>query len=206
MNTKTVIWKGIRTERLDSSTVRESRANTAPLEERELKLLELYKKAFPMVASYIGKMGGDEQEAKDIFQDALVIFYEKVLTVNTELHYSEKSYLFGISKNLWNHRFREQNRKVPFDALEEFAEENMADSPAYEEASSAKLLNLLETAGQKCLSILSAFYYEKLSMEKLASRFGFRSTHSATVQKYKCLEKVKETVKENALHYEDFIE
>jgi hypothetical protein len=56
------------------------------------------------------------------------------------------------------------------------------------------------------MQLLSAFYYEKLDMETLAEQFGFSGPRSATVQKFKCLEKVKETVKEKSLRYEDIIE
>jgi hypothetical protein len=43
-------------------------------------------------------------------------------------------------------------------------------------------------------------------MKELADLFGYAGERSATVQKYKCIEKVRETVKEQSLAYEDFIE
>ena len=43
--------------------------------------------------------------------------------------------------------------------------------------------------------MLQAVYYFKYSMQELAEEFGFRSVRSATVQKYKCLEKVRNEVK-----------
>jgi hypothetical protein len=35
---------------------------------------------------------------------------------------------------------------------------------------------------------------------------GFANEHSASAQKYKCLEKVREIVKQKSLTYEDFVE
>ena len=46
-------------------------------ETRQQLFLELYQHAFPKVAVFIHKNGGNLDEAKDIFQDALVIYYEK---------------------------------------------------------------------------------------------------------------------------------
>ena len=40
--------------------------------EREEFFIQLYKKAFPVVAKYISRMGGSFDEAKDIFQDAFI--------------------------------------------------------------------------------------------------------------------------------------
>jgi len=71
--------------------------------------------------------------------------------------------------------------------------------------SDKRILRLLQAAGRKCMEVLTAFYYEKLDMQELAHRFGFSGTRSATVQKFKCLQKVKQVVKEKSLQYEDFV-
>ena len=64
----------------------------------------------------------------------------------------------------------------------------------------------LQTAGKKCMDLLRSFYYDHLPLQDAATLFGFSGVRSATVQKYKCLEKVRETVKEKALTYEDFLD
>ncbi|KIO78901.1 RNA polymerase subunit sigma-70 [Pedobacter lusitanus] len=174
---------------------------------QEALLMSLYQDAFPLVANHISKMGGSFDEAKDVFQDALIIYYEKVRHTGITLRYSEKAYLFGIAKYLWNKRYNLTSREISLDQLCNRSDEDLGlvDS-VYEEVSSSRLLHLLQTAGQKCMELLSAFYYEKLNMETLADRFGFSGPRSATVQKFKCLEKIKETVKEKSLKYEDIME
>ncbi|SMD14643.1 RNA polymerase sigma factor [Pedobacter nyackensis] len=170
--------------------------------DHEALLMSLYQDAFPLVASYVKKMGGSFDEAKDIFQDALIIYYEKVRHKGITLRYTEKTYLFGIAKYLWNKRYKVTSKQLPIDLHND---PDAVDS-VYEEISSTRLINLLQTAGQKCMQLLSAFYYERLNMEILAERFGFSGPRSATVQKFKCLEKIKETVKEKSLNYEDIME
>ncbi len=44
--------------------------------ERKLLLMQLYQQAFPLVAKFVRNRNGSFEEAKDIFQDALVIYYE----------------------------------------------------------------------------------------------------------------------------------
>ncbi len=160
------------------------------------ELETLYVKAFPAVARYVAKMGGSLEEAKDIFHDALVIYMEK-----QDVADNQTSYLLGIARNLWTKRFNEITRL--YNGNTTLLRD---DTVAYEEAVPPRLMKLLKTTGQKCMELLSAFYYEKLDMEKLAQRFGFSGSRSATVQKFKCLEKVKETVKQKSLQYEDFME
>ncbi|ALL05540.1 RNA polymerase subunit sigma-70 [Pedobacter sp. PACM 27299] len=168
----------------------------------EALLMSLYQDAFPLVASHVRKMGGSFEEARDIFQDALIIYYEKVQYTRKTLQSTEKAYLFGIAKYLWNKRYKVTSKQFPLD----FHHELDHIDEVYEEVSSTRLIHLLHTAGEKCMLLLSAFYYEKLNMETLADRFGFSGSRSATVQKFKCLEKIKETVKEKSLSYEDIME
>lgn len=172
---------------------------------REILFMKLYQEAFPLVARYVSKMGGSFEEAKDIFQDALVLYYEKVQHSGLKLKYSEKAYLFGIAKYLWIKHYKENNKHDTMDSLQFTLKEELSET-AYEEVSTLKLLNLLQQAGQKCMQLLSAFYYEKLDMQTLAERFGFSGPRSATAQKFKCLGKIKQTVKEKSLKYEDIIE
>jgi hypothetical protein len=43
-------------------------------------------------------------------------------------------------------------------------------------------------------------------MKKLMKNLGYLNEHSASVQKYKCLEKIRNIVKEKSLTYDDFTE
>ncbi|WP_316813752.1 sigma-70 family RNA polymerase sigma factor [Pedobacter heparinus] len=173
--------------------------------DREAWLTVLYKKTFPLVAHYVSRMGGSFDDARDIFQDALVIYYEKSTQQELSLKYSDQSYLFGIARYLWNKRYKESSKQLSIDQLDPDFDAGLIDV-ADQEISSSRLFRLLQTAGQKCMQLLSAFYYEKLNMDQIAERFGFSGPRSATVQKFKCLEKIKETVKEKSLQYEDILE
>jgi len=168
--------------------------------DREKAFIALYKKAFPVVAKYVSKMGGTFDEAKDIFQDALVIYYEKTVASPIALHSNEQAYLLGIAKHLWAKKFRENTLNISIDEQWDVAE---ADDASF---STHRIMHYLETAGQKCMEILKAFYYDNLPVNKITELFGYSGIRSATVQKYKCMEKVRETIKEKHLAYEDFVE
>ncbi|HWZ15714.1 MAG TPA: hypothetical protein VNW95_10805 [Mucilaginibacter sp.] len=169
--------------------------------ERERLFIHLYKTAFPATARYVSKKGGSFDEAKDVFQDALVVYYEKLTDSSFVLCVDESSYILGIAKHLWAKSFREGIRYTPLDHHDTEFIEYENDKP-----SNQMLLHYLETAGQKCMEMLKAFYYDKLPVAGIARLFGYSTVHSATVQKYKCLEKVRDTIKEKSLAYEDFIE
>ncbi|MCE7993980.1 MAG: sigma-70 family RNA polymerase sigma factor [Roseivirga sp.] len=162
----------------------------------------LYLEAFPATAAFISKRGGSLTQAKDIFQDALIIYYEQVYSGNTEIKLTEKAYLLGIAKNLWYARAKGPGQQEAFDSIDSLFIADIKEP----DLSENKLMSFLETAGEKCMEMLKAFYYDKMSLSKISERFGFSGTRSATVQKYKCLEKVRDEVKERKLEYEDFTE
>lgn len=166
---------------------------------REAIIIRWYEEVFPKVAAYIHRRGGDLEVAKEIFQEALVRYYEKLRSGEFQPVVSDGAYLMGMAKKLWlKHQAQSTNRE----SLEqvEITEENTA------KPLTQKLLLHLKQSGERCMNLLQSFYYEKLSMNQVAERFGYTSERSATVQKYKCLEKVREEVKQKSLRYEDFLD
>lgn len=168
---------------------------------REKLFISLYQKAFPAWAKYISERNGTLEEAKDIFQDALIICYEKKISAPDHLKNTE-AYLLGTARNLWFKKYKDNNKSVPLDS----AVPEMIMPADEEKPSSKKLLRFLETTGEKCMELLRAYYYDKMPLPDMAKFFGFSGTRSATVQKYKCVEKVRKTIKEKSLAYEDFLE
>lgn len=162
--------------------------------------IHLYEKAFPHVATFVRKRGGSLDDARDIFQDSLVIYYEKCLN-KPEPVIDEAAYLSGIAKHLWYKKFKEQQHYTDaedyhFDLMEEENEPKVSPT----------LLAYLEISGKKCLELLKSFYYDHLNMKEVAQKFGFSGERSATAQKFKCLEKVREAVKKQSLKKSDFYE
>ncbi|KQM69644.1 RNA polymerase subunit sigma-70 [Pedobacter sp. Leaf216] len=177
----------------------ESNKTFLTVEMREAFFIALYKKAFSSVARYVAKMGGTLDEAQDIFQDTLVIYYEKIISANAETIVNEQAYLLGIAKKLWLQHYKKSMLSQPLNDFDIQADTDVQHA-------SHKILHYLETAGRRCMDLLQAFYFDNLPVAKLAGRFGYSGVHSATVAKYKCLEKVRESVKQNLLNYADFIE
>lgn len=153
-------------------------------------IIPLYRDAFPDFARMIRRMGGDLEEAKDAFHDALLIYMEKEKAGKLHLHSSPRAYLLGTAKICWLHT-RGKGSMLPLPEGFEAAE---PEDDGTEEREQSLLQSILRS-GRKCMQLLKAFYYDRRSMQDIATRFGFNGRRSATVQKYKCLEKVREEIK-----------
>ncbi|MEM1137486.1 MAG: sigma-70 family RNA polymerase sigma factor [Bacteroidota bacterium] len=171
----------------------------APKQTKEALFTRLYMDAFPAVAKYISSSGGNLEDARDVFQEALLIYYEKVIINQYEPKTTHKAYLLGIAKNIYLKGRERLTKTKSIENLE--VKEEVLEEPVLE-----KLLLFLQRAGKKCMDLLQSFYYEKMSMTDLSEYYGFRNERSATVQKYKCLEKIREQIRKKSLTYEDFID
>jgi DNA-directed RNA polymerase specialized sigma24 family protein len=153
-------------------------------------LIDLYRDSFPDLARMIRRMGGSLEQAKDSFHDALLIYLEKEKAGRLHLHASPKAWLLGTARICW---LRSQNNDPTLPLPEGFEPADLPNSDTEEREQT--LLQSLQRSGRKCLEILKAFYYDHRSMQDIAEKFGFKGRRSATVQKYKCLEKVREEIK-----------
>lgn len=169
---------------------------------REARYEELYQRAFPMVARFVSKLKGTFQDSKDIFQDALVIYIEQSANPVFKIDSPER-YILGIAKHLWMRKFKDSVRHVGLDAFEASL---TIPADFYPTIRSMKLLQFLEVTGRKCLDLLRDFYFGQHTMKDIAEIHGYSSERSATVQKFKCIEKMRQTVKDKSMLYEDFFE
>ena len=160
----------------------------------------LYENAFVAFAKFASNRKTSYEDAKDIFHDAMVIYLEKSSDPGLSIHTSPERYVVGIAKHLWTKKFRRDQQEVSLD------EELTISIPAdfYPEEKEIGLLNFLERTGQKCMDLLQKFYFEKASLRDIATFLGYRTEHSAAVQKFKCIGKLRDFVKAKALKYEDF--
>lgn len=155
----------------------------------------IYKQNYNMVQSLIINNNGLADDAKDIFQEALIVLYEKVTTGNFELNCQIKTYLYSVSRRLWLKRLQQTNRYsadlVNTDqivAVEEDLGEHQKKDDEFEMMHQA-----LATLGEPCKSLLEAFYLQKRNMQDIAADFGYTNADNAKTQKYKCLMRLKKT-------------
>ncbi|WP_223648358.1 RNA polymerase sigma factor [Hymenobacter psoromatis] len=164
------------------------------LANRERALAQLYRHAFPLVRRHVCQQGGSAQDAQDVFQDALVVLYEQAVSGTLVLTASASTYVLGIGRHLWHHEQRRRAR-LPHEPLPDdfapLAAEEVEDStePAF------AVRDYVAQLGEKCRSILLAFYYFQQPLTQIAEANGYRSVRSATVQKFKCLERLRESVR-----------
>ncbi len=155
---------------------------------REEAIKTLYRE-YPKILANIRSTGGDEEIAREIFHDSLILLIEKVSKPDFELTSRLSTYLYGINRFLWKNELRKQRRNPELewkDTLILSAEE--LDYSEEKEEKIKLLDNVLSKVTERCKKIFELFYHRKENMEQIAKELQFSSVNSAKTQKYKCME------------------
>lgn len=147
----------------------------------DLALNALYRN-FPMIRRLIRSRGGSTKDAEDIFQESLIILLNKARNPQFQLTAKLSTYLYTVSRYLWNDQQKHRLPLVP----EPFADR--ADEPTAEESRIRLAEEIINNLKDRCRELLLLFYHDQLDLNSIAERMGYSSANTAKNQKYKCLE------------------
>lgn len=163
-------------------------------------ITEIYRLYQPMLKKWMITRGGSETDAYDVFQEGLVVLYEKANDESFILTSKLSTYLFAICKRIW---FKKSQQSAYFNSIDD-NKDSEDDSDDYlgsydedvnshfeKEAQFDKLEKAMEALGNPCSGLLKAFYIEEKSMQEIATAFGYTNAENAKTQKYKCLTRLK---------------
>jgi RNA polymerase sigma factor (sigma-70 family) len=153
----------------------------------------IYRSHYSMVQTLIINNNGTSDDARDIFQEAIIVLYEKTKSGSFELHAQLKTYIYAVCRRLWlkklalNQRFSGNLANAPEtiatdDDIEVF-EHRSQDFDLMEQA--------LQNLGEPCKELLESYYIRKKNMSEIAREFGYTNADNAKNQKYKCLMRLK---------------
>ena len=153
----------------------------------------LYKMHFPMVLHFVVSNNGTEQEAKDIYQEAIIILYENVQDDHFELTCKIKTYLYSVCRRQWLKKLAEKSRYVgKIEDFESFVPFVKEDSDIEDKDNQFKAMSqALEKLGEPCRTILEDFFIRNFTMQQITEKMGYTNADNAKNQKYKCLMRLK---------------
>ena len=164
------------------------------LAEGDKRAIEIiYKDHFNSIQALIINNNGSSDDAKDIFQEALIVLYEKVRSGSFELNCQIKTYLYSVSKRLWLKKLSVRNRFVSSaeDPESTYPLEDEIEAHEKRDAEFDMMEKAIAGLGEPCKSLLEAYYLKKQNMQVIAASFGYTNADNAKNQKYKCLLRLK---------------
>lgn len=148
---------------------------------------ELFVRYERLVSSYVTSHGGDEADAEDMLQEAIIVLWQKVCAGNFELTSKLGTYILAIAKNKWRAEVRKRSR---FDkgALSIATPDGNPSSldDVLEAERLETLRRALEAINPVCKQLLMLFYFEERRLQDIATVLGFANADVAKSKKYQC--------------------
>lgn len=160
---------------------------------RDKALRLIYKSMYPSIKNFILNNNGNYEDAADIFQDAIIVFYDKVRTLDFELNCTIKTYLYSVSKYMWLNKLKVNKRTVSFEEKLNEIEIMPIEVESLEISDQqSEVIKMIEKLGSKCKDVLTYYYFDRLKMKQIAVKMNFSNEQVAKNKKSSCLKKLKE--------------
>jgi RNA polymerase sigma factor (sigma-70 family) len=153
----------------------------------------IYRAHYSMIQTLVINNSGTSDDARDIFQEALIVLYEKAKSGSFELHAQLKTYIYAVCRRLWLKKLVIQQRFSGdlANAPETIATEEDVDMYEHRTEDFELMERALQTLGEPCKELLENYYLRKKNMSEIAKEFGYTNADNAKNQKYKCLMRLK---------------
>ena len=153
----------------------------------------IYRENYGTIQTFVLNNNGSVDDARDIFQEAMIVLYEKVGMDSFSLNCQIKTYLYSICRRLWLKRLQQLGKfSTQLENLEDIIPVE-TDVEEHEKRNDDFILmeQAMSKIGEPCKSLLDAYYLQKKNMQELAIEFGYTNADNAKTQKYKCLVRLK---------------
>jgi RNA polymerase sigma factor (sigma-70 family) len=160
----------------------------------------IYKNFYSKINFFIKKNSGDDDDANDIFQEAIIIIYRKLKANELVLDCTFETYLYSVCRFLWlkqleKRKIEKEKIKDNHDYNEDIYDdglEKVADLNERYRLYQKHFINL----GKDCQKVLQ-LYFDKVPLKNIAQIMGFKSEKYAKKRKFKCKEYLIKSIKQD---------
>ena len=149
----------------------------------------IYRKYFPEIRFFVIKNSGSDEDAQDVFQEAIIIIYKKLRDGVLDLTCSFKTYLYSVCRIVWLKQL--EKRKIKKDGFSDnqvFVDLQEGVDEMAEEQERFKLYQKhFQTLHIDCQTILKLFL-QKVPLKEIASRMNVKSEKYLKKRKFQCKE------------------
>lgn len=174
---------------------------SSPLEKSDINYKAIYTSCFPMIRNMVLKNSGTLDEAKDVFQEAIIILYQQSGKENFKLSGSTCTYLYSVARNKWLQYLRHCKRHSEIDDKMGLIDGNPLADDDETRQKQRLFVKHFNSIGDRCQQILRLFF-EGVPGEKIAEEMNFSSYEYYRVAKNRCTETLKKLIQQDSVFKE----
>ena len=169
------------------------------IREKDSKVLYyIYQESYPAIKKHIINNSGNKQDAKDIFQDAIVIIYNKSNKSDFNLDCDFSTYLYSVCKLLWLKELKkkrdEKSNMQELEELQKYQDDIIGSDVVSDKY--AIYYRHINKLNYDCKKVLRLFY-DGVNAKEIANIMGYKNEHIARSKKFKCKEKLLKWIRKD---------
>ena len=167
-------------------------------QEEDSCLSYLYKQNLRSITNMIKENNGNEDEAKDIFQDAVVVFYEQVKTGKFQLEAKISTFLYSVAKNMWLNKLKRSKLEVAYRNTQDTDTADDLYEGVLEKEKQEIVHHVMNQLKDDCKQVLVYTIFENKAMKDVCDLMGFQNEQVARNKKSKCLNYLKTIIRNSS--------
>lgn len=157
----------------------------------------LYSKYRDKVIEYVVKNNGSETEAEDVLQDSIVNVYKRLKISDIIIDKNFDVYFTTVYRNNWRTIAKIKNKRTFTDEFpEDLIFEEIDFYKEYQYAQFHRLTAIkFKELKSDCQKIIEQYYTHKKSLNEIAYLMEYENVQSVRNKKHRCLEYLRELIK-----------
>lgn len=180
------------------------------IQQTQQKLNQFAAEQWEKALAYLqGKFSMSRSDCEDVFQEAFIVLYKKIIDGELVLTARLSTFFIGICRNKAYEKMRVKGKELyiiddtPHSIKDEHEDERIDRLLALEDNTEqiearkeAVVREIVAKLPAPCDKILWGFYFDGFSMKTLAQMLNYASEDSIKVVKHRCVEKFKTRFKD----------
>jgi RNA polymerase sigma factor (sigma-70 family) len=158
---------------------------TGIAERKNNVIKHIYRTCYDHVRKLVLMNRGTDEDARDIFQEALFIIYQKIDRQKFRLTCDFSTYIYSVCRFLW---ISELESKKECDNITDEFPDLITHSPINPKTELAGLKIFTRHFNELCKDCQKVLrlYFRNISLEEISSIMGYKSARIARDKKYRC--------------------
>ncbi len=159
---------------------------------------EIYRVLYALCLDYVTRNSGTSSDAEDIFQEVVLSFIEVVKKGRFRGESSISTFVYALIRHSWLNELKKRSSTRLRE--QRYEKGKVREDPDVSQIISGReerqlLMKLVEELGERCKTVLLAYYYENLPVKDILLRTDFDNEQVVRNKKYKCLKQLTELIK-----------
>ena len=153
---------------------------------------KVYRDSLPSILNLVGLNSGQEEDAQDLLQEAVIVLFRKLQQPDFVLTCKATTFIYSVCRHKWLRQL--VKRASAFTRLRDTAEfVEVPDNTAEDQRDllDKQLQEAFKHLDQNCQQILINYYFYNQSLEDIAKSLKVYNANAVKVKKFRCIEKLK---------------